>query len=249
MDWSDQGKQLLGEFHPRKFFAGWLRALLLAGLVAVIAFLNGAGPLLITLVIFVVALLSFWVLDKATDRTAARGVTVGLAILGVAVLGWSAWEKHKAAAKYELAINDYTVWRAGRPLPTGEGQVTAINAVLDLANTYDFPLYYRIERRYAKIGREASRLDNPGASIEPLEPRRSIFINSDLIPAVLENGKYHEVQVEFEVLYGKTERLEKRFRYTAKWQFFLCPKSALLCGPVTSTEEKITNSRNDTDGS
>ena len=242
MDWQNQGRQLLGEFHPRKFFAGWLRSFLLAGLIGLIAFLNGAGPVLITLVIFNVGLLGFWVLDKADDKSAARTATVLFVIVGFGILGWSAWAAYRSAEQYKLSVEQITVLRLGHTSTTGEGQVTAINSSLDLGNRQNYTLYYKILRQYAKVKDHASSLENPGATVQAMEPNNGVYLVSPPVPALLENGKWHEIEVEYEVLYGRSKRLEKRFRYTAHWQFFLCPRTGLLCGDVTRTDEHILDS-------
>lgn len=230
---------------PGSLFASLVQSTIVAAIFAVIAFLNEAGPLAIGMVIANIGLLSFLVLNKVSNWGAARGLVAVIAIAGLGLLGWSVWIKHRAAQQYELVVDGMTILRDGHDLPNGESQVTGINARLDIANKYDFPIYYKIVRQYAKVGHEASNLDNPGATVRPLLPGRAVFLGSNLVPAVLTNGEYHDAQVEFEVLYGRTRRLEKRFRYTADWQFFLCPVTAYLCGPVTSTNETITNNSNE----
>ena len=197
MDWKARFKPLADDLTLRKFFTGWLRSFLLGVLFALLAFLNEAGPLAIALVAANVGLLSFFVIDRANNKGAAQITVTVLVLVGLAALGWSVWQKHKATAQYQLVVDGYTILRAGRSSPTGEGQVTGINARLDVGNKYNFPLYCKIERQYAKIGHQSSRLDNPGASVRPMVPSHAVFLESDLVPALLENGKYHEAEVEF----------------------------------------------------
>lgn len=226
---------------PRNVFANAVQGVLMTAVFAALAFLNDAGPLMIGLVVANIAVLSFLILDKATNKSGARIMVSFLIVAGLGLLSWSVWDKRQTSEQYKLSFDGMTVLRGGETLPTGERRVTSINTVIDVGNANRFPVYYKIIRQYGKTPNGSSNLRNPGASIQTLEPGHAIYAGSDAIEGVLANGKYHTAQVDFEIHYGRTQKMEKRFRYTADWQFFLCPVSALLCGDVTATNDELTN--------
>ena len=57
------------------------------------------------------------------------------------------------------------------------------------------------------------------------------FVITDPINIRLKNGEYHSGETEVSVLYGKSPTaFSKRFVLKTKFQFFLCPRTGLLCG-------------------
>jgi len=227
---------------PRHLLANATAGAVTTAIYVALAYLNDAGPLVIGLVIANIAAISFLILDKMENKRSAHALVLALIIVGIALVGWSSWNKRQVADQFQLTLNGMTIKRDGGPLPTGEARVTGISPTLYVGNTNAFPLFIKIERRYGKTGISSSRLRTQGEPVTKLEPGQAVELFTDKLSGIFENGQYHEVEVEFEILYGRSaDRLNKRFNYTADWRFFLCPGNGNLCGSVGAKNETLKN--------
>ena len=235
-------KQLLDVLGHGQTIFGLLPPSVMASLATFAGYLIGFGPF----VLFGFFIGTF----AAIEFILWRGTTAGkrftyLAILAAALLVlliWGVREKSTKDNAYTLTFDDIRVLRLGETLPSGDAQVTGVNVRVNVQNLNGIPIYYKIERKYASVEGAATTLLNPGARVQKLEENMDFFVITDPIHIRLENGKYHSGETEVRVRYGKSPTtLSKRFVLKTEFQFFLCPRTGDLCGPVTMTNDSVIN--------
>jgi hypothetical protein len=177
-----------------------------------------------------VAELIFWRAKQRSHQVAS------LAILAGVVLASLCYGIYRASL-YSLEHRLTTVLRDGTTLPDGRAVVTSVNTRVDVANDTGYSIWYRVLRRYGKVGdNSTSIMSSEDENLPPQELKDGEVLEctSDRIPGYLYGGRRYYGEVDCEIAYGRSKSdLSKRFRWQKRITFVLCPVSATLCGPVS----------------